>query len=332
VLDDFARALRITHYSGSYNTRTWLGFCSGLALHLDDPWTSRLLTAEVLLALAGPAALRGPARTWGLALLGTLFYKPISPVPHTYLDQPWFLIQGVSLALPVAWALTAPYLVAPLRLAAVAAVLYAAAPRRAPKYCDLTASARALRGLVLGQDPSDPPPPGCVHFFGMFAPFPWEDYRDLLAYLRTSTAPETRVANVLRALPLPTINGPAGRATPFPAAGGVIHLWNVDAGLKSAFVASLERAPDDTVVVWIPNEPRVPSDLRLPELERAIREHYRPETRFGTIEVWRRKPRAPARPAAGTPRFAFAPSAARARPPGRRRRRRPYTPGRPPSE
>ena len=291
VMDDFVRALQVARYGGSYNKTTWLVFSNELHIRYVDKWTVREVLALVLCVIAGPDWLRGPGRTWGLALLGTLLYRPISPVVgHGYLDQPWVLIRAIGLAVPLAWVLTARSLAAPLRLAAIAAVIVAVAPE-VPKYCLVARSVEALGTLARGEEP-EIPPPGCEHFFTPKHPYAWSDYRRLLAYLRTSTAPTTRVGNVLRTIPLPALNGPTGRATLFPAAGGVIHLWNVDPGLADAFVSALERA-DDAVVVWIPNEPRAPPDLKLPEIEQAIRQYYQPEACFGTIEVWRRMPALP---------------------------------------
>jgi hypothetical protein len=55
----------------------------------------------------------------------------------------------------------------------------------------------------------------------------------------------------------------------------------------SQFAAALEPAAG-SVVVWSPAEHELPSQLRLPCLTAAILRHYRPEVRFGRIEVWRR--------------------------------------------
>jgi hypothetical protein len=283
VLDDFVHALRITHYGeGSYNRATWSSFARGLEYHLHDRTTAGTLAAGVLLAILGPAARRGPSRTWSLALLGALFYKPISPFPHAYLDQPVVLVRSIALAPLVASMLAAGRLAAPLRLAGVAAAIAAGVPS-APAYCSASRSLRALRPLMRGEDPVEAPP-GCERRFsdqpGGF--YHWGDYRRLLAYIRRSTSPRTRVANLLHEFPLPTVNGPAGRLTPFPAAGGYIHLRSVDPGLEARYAEDLERAAD-SVVVWDPGFP----DPRFPLLDRAARRWYRPEARFGNIEVWR---------------------------------------------
>ena len=78
--------------------------------------------------------------------------------------------------------------------------------------------------------------------------------------------------------------GPAGRLTPFPAAGGYIHLWIVDRSLRQEYVAILEQNTD-ILVVWGPGK----ENPFFPELDRTVREWYRPVTRIGAIEVWRHR-------------------------------------------
>jgi hypothetical protein len=191
---------------------------------------------------------------------------------------------------------------APLRLAALLVVLWAVVPG-VPRYCQLRPSLRAVVELARGRDPAEAPP-GCAHMFRDVPPavplgdhpdtakaptdsYLWGDYCRLLAYLRRSTSPRTPVANVLRALPWPSINGPTGRMTPFPAAGGILHLWMVDPGMERRFADALAHSPD-AVVVWIPDEPHLLPALRLPLVDEVIRRLYRPEARIGRIEVWRR--------------------------------------------
>jgi hypothetical protein len=60
----------------------------------------------------------------------------------------------------------------------------------------------------------------------------------------------------------------------------------VDLDLDAEFAAELEQAAD-SVVVWAPADDRFPSRLSLPRLTEVIRKLYRPEARFGRIEVWR---------------------------------------------
>ena len=170
----------------------------------------------------------------------------MSPWPHAYLDQPITLIRAINLALLVAWLLKTH------RLGRLGAA-------RDPGRDALRTACRACRSIappraacrrwgrcVRGEDPVEKPP-GCGNQFGrLIGPgewYRWEDYRPLLAYIRESTPPGTRVANLLWNVPYPPVNGPAGRLTPFPAAGGYIHLWMVDPSLPRSTSRCWSRTP-----------------------------------------------------------------------------------------
>jgi hypothetical protein len=257
-----------------------------LELYFHERGTIGVLAALVLLAVAGPLALRCPARTWALALLGAYFYKPISLWPHQYLDQPIALVWAVSLAILAAWLMTTPRLMAAARLAALGLMLAYCVPG-VPRFSDPARSLQAIGPLVRGEDPAAEPP-GCVKQFASAAwpsdRYRWEDYRAVLGYLRRSTPPQVPVADLLWNVPYPPVNGPTGHLTPFPTAGGYIHLWMVDPSLIDEYVAIL-RQNKDLIVVWSPGK-RNPF---FPALDRAVSATYCPVARFGAIEVWRHK-------------------------------------------
>jgi hypothetical protein len=285
TLDELWRALTSAR-EGPYNVNTWFWFTDRLEIYFHERGTIGVLAAVVLLAVAGPAALRGPARTWALALLGAFFYKPISLWPHRYLDQPIALVWAINLALLVAWLMSTPRLMASLRLAAVAWML-ACCVTGIPRFCDPARSLQAIGPLVRGEEPVAEPP-GCLKQFAS-AQWPsdryrWEDYRAVLVYLRRSTPPQMRVANLLWNVPYPAVNGPTGHLTPFPAAGGYIHLWMVDPSLIDEYVAILTQSKD-LLVVWSPGK----KNPFFPKLDGAVRAAYRPLARFGAIEVWHHK-------------------------------------------
>ena len=286
IFDDFIQALRVTHYGGSYNRTDWPLFClrSKVLFYFDWPtawWTAAL----VLVAAAGPAGLRRPARTWVLALLGAFCYKPISPVQHEYLIQPMRLVQSVALAPLAAWLLTAPRLTPSIRLAGLALLLATAAPGW-PRYCIARGSLEALGPLARGAIP-ERAPPGCRDHFRRRDGTRdyWDDYRRLLLYLRHDVDRCRPVANLLRSLPFPAVNGPSGHLSPFPAAGGCLHLLLVDPGLEDRFAEALERTPG-TLVVWMPDDPAMMAALKCPKIEAAVRRRFRPGERFSHIAVW----------------------------------------------
>ena len=159
-----------------------------------------------------------------------------------------------------------------------------------PRYCSLSRSLEATTTLIRGEYPIRAPL-GCERYFrGRDRPnayYRWEDYRRLLAYLRETYPPRTRVANFLRTYPFPTVNGPTGHMNTFPAAGGIVHLCSVDPGMEDQYREALERTPD-SIVVWIPGEQIIDPRLKLPRLVQAIERWYHPEARFGDLEVWSR--------------------------------------------
>jgi hypothetical protein len=291
VMRDFLRVLRVAHYGGSYNKVTFIGFGRGLGMEVVAWNTAWVLAAIVSITVVAPEAMRRSGRTWALALLGVLFYKPLSPFGHVYLNHPRILVGSIAVAVVVGWLLSTPRLSPMSRLLAVVAVLIAGTPG-VPLYCSVTKSVQSLGPLARGEDPVDVPL-GCKPYFsrsfGREAPYRWADYRQVLAYLRRTTQPETLVANVLNVFPYPPLNGPAGRLSPFPAAGGILYLPWVNPGLEAEFAATLDRSPD-SVVVWIPSDPGVDPKFRFGRIMEVVRGQYQPEVRFGAIEVWRRKP------------------------------------------
>ena len=303
ALDDFLIRLQIAGYGGEYNHVTWSSFVSGLSYELGNPLTLAMLVAGALLSRTGSETVRRSACTWSVALVGALLYKPISPVPHAYLDHARTLICSISLAPVMAGLLTMPRLLSSLRLAGVLVLVVAAGPLY-PEYCSVTRSVRAFEALVKGATPIDPPA-GCERQFRGPArprgPYRWEDYRALLAHLRAAVPTQTHIANFLRAHPYPTVNGPTGHLSTFPAAGGLMHLWSVDPGVEDQYAEALAHTRE-SVVVWVPDETAVNPRLRLPGLARTIRRHYSPEARFGNLEVWRHKSSSQSQPPKSGPR------------------------------
>lgn len=154
-----------------------------------------------------------------------------------------------------------------------------------PWMCDLPASARAVPVLARGAMPQAPPR-GCVHVYSN--PNLWNDYCAVLGYLRQATGERTFVANVLNRYPYESINGPAGRLSPFRAEAGICWLSWIKVDLDAEFAQALLDSTD-TVVVWEPRQQLVDPVMRLERVVAVIREYFESEARFGDIEVWRRK-------------------------------------------
>jgi hypothetical protein len=153
-----------------------------------------------------------------------------------------------------------------------------------PRFANPRRSVQALGWLQRGEL-SEEAPLGYTHHpeVPSSAPYAWDDYRPLIAYLRHETPPETRVANLLRWYP--AVTGPAGRLPALPAESSA---WFLVVRPEDAprFAEALARAEPGTRVVWLPGEERPD---RLAALEPVIRAHYEPDRTFGAIAVWRRK-------------------------------------------
>jgi hypothetical protein len=292
LLGDFARALRVTHYGGPYNHVSIKSFLFWLYLGLTQWRVVGLLAAFGLLA-AISVLYRRPAITWILVLLGAVVYKPLSPIAHSYLDQPLELVWPTGVAFCLGWALALEGMYPAARLVLAVAVIAGGVCSQRPSFFRPRASVRVLGAWVQGRAPGIVPPGSEAMLTSRLrasgVSYSWEDYQGVLDYLRRKTTPGTRVANFLRANPYPTVNGPVGRLTPFPSAAGVLWLLWVKPDDEAVYRRALERT-GDTVVVWVPDEKGVGAGLELPDIQQQIRRLYYPEARFGAIEVWRRLP------------------------------------------
>ncbi|MDG3007882.1 hypothetical protein [Paludisphaera mucosa] len=294
VLDDLVRGLRVVSYGGPYSTFTPARAIELLGEELGRPTTAALLASLTALSVRGP--LKNLARVWLTAVVGVLAYRPLSPVAHEYLKTPLTLVEAIAWALPVAWCIRAVESSGVgrrtfLGLLAVLLLLYESVPTREPYNCSFPASLDAIRAAVRSGWP-DVPPGAWVWFSPTRAPnYPWDDYQRLLQHLREKTGPDTIVANVLKQMPLPPVNGPAGRRSPFRVEAGITWMWMIREDLDEQFARELRQAGEDSVVVWVPSEADDQTRLPLRRLTQVIRDEYKADARFGPIEVWRRRAR-----------------------------------------
>lgn len=288
IADDLVRGLRTAAIGNAYNRADASTMTRVFVDQLAQPATVIVLglLAAMVVTTRGPSRRR--AATWLVAVVGALLYRVPHPVQHAYLAHPLALTEAVALALPIAWVVQMARVPSPLRAIAVL-MLVAEASVGMPAFCNLDASIKAIGSIARGETLPRWSPPGSDAWFdprrGRW--YSWEDYRDVVAYLRRTTAPDTTIANVLKEPPFPAINGPVGRISPFRAESGVCWMWLVHIDLEPEFVQALEREAD-CVVVWSPGEHTLLSQLRLDRLAELIRRDFRPEARFGRIEVWRR--------------------------------------------
>ena len=261
-----------------------LAFSSRAALASRLPGWRLLATLLALIPLA--ASERGrTARPWVVALGMVLLYAPLHPKPHAYLVLPSRLTWAVSFAALAGLVFDRLQGRPKAATLAFAAFLIAAVPG-VPAFCLPGESFEVLTGRNSARVPAT----ARAHFAPEDgrSPYRWEDYRAAIAYLRANTGPETRVANMLRNVPFPAVNGVTGRISPFPAESGIIWLWSVDPDMEGEFVTALDRSPGDTVAVGSPSEKRFADRLRMKELRDAIDRGFHFEAGFGAIQVWRK--------------------------------------------
>ncbi len=284
LFGDFLDSLRLVRYGSAYNKVGPASIARAWVLQAAS-WKWWVVPAAIALigSRAGPAR-RAAALPWLLALAGASWYKPVSPVAHTYLDIPLMVAWSATLAVLAGRILGAEGVSPAFRLAGVVGLLGMGTTTLRPEFSIVGPNLRAPAVLRSGDLPEEAPPGYRKGTVGTSAFYPWKDYRDTLVYLKGHTGPTTRVANVL--LGDPAIVSAVDRPSAFPAEA-ITWLRIGRPSDEADFAARLEAA-DDSVVVWIPDEVGLDPRFRIDLLKDAIRRLYRFEARFGRIEVWRR--------------------------------------------
>jgi hypothetical protein len=286
VLGDFVEGVRLASYGSQYSRVTPVSFLKSWVLQAAA-WRWWVVPA-VTLALAAPfrsPAVR-PARVWLVALAGVSLYKPLSPVAHSYLNIPLMLVWSVAVAAMVGVWLDRSETRPEVRLAGVLLALGLGAVAIRPEFCAVGPTVRALQAARAGTRTEECPPGYHRGSVPTSMAYPWDDYRAMLDYLKRSTSPRTRVANVLKCDP--AVTAMVDRPSAFPTES-IAWLRMVRPSDEARFAEALE-AQTDAVVVWIPDEDGPDKLQKLERLTPVIRRHFRPEARFGSIEVWRRVP------------------------------------------
>jgi hypothetical protein len=275
ILDDFGRAFRQTLPGGPYikmpRAPGWFGKFDSL-LGMYRVWGVAALVALLGRAL-GPAA-RRTALPWIVGLGMTYVSILAVPIYHHYHRIPVMLFWAFNVALLAGTILEAR--VAPsLRLAAIGAVVLMGLPQK-PEFCQYFFMRVGMKGTAFDYQPAcyrrDPN--------SLAAYYPWADYKATLDYLRRATGPGTRVANALL-LGVPAVAYPTARGTVFPASSlEYLYNFNRDEDWK-AYAEALDRAPADSVAVWVPAEEASPYYPKFRMLADAIRRNYAFERKFG---------------------------------------------------
>lgn len=284
VLDDFVEGVRLASYGSKYSRVTPVSFLKAWVLQAAE-WRWWVVPGAIAL-LGGPYRTRAPrlARVWLVALAGVSLYKPLSPVAHSYLDIPLTLVWTVAVAAMVGVWLERRDLRPDVRLAGALLALGLGTVAIRPEFCAIGPTVRAIQAFVKGTRPDECPPGYRRSSVPTSMAYPWEDYRATLDYLRDHTSPQTRVANVLKCDP--AVTGMVDRPSAFPTES-IAWIRIVRREDEQKLTASL-ASHRDAVVVWIPGEDGPDKLQTLAQLTPVIRRDFRPEARFGRIEVWRR--------------------------------------------
>ena len=280
IFGDFLRSLKVVAYGGGYNQVGLVSILKSWVLQgAEWRWWVAPLASVLLMSRANSRAIVIP---WLIMLAGVSLYKPISPVPHSYLLIPLTLVWSVNVGLLVALVLERVEDPPEIRLAVTLLALGLGATTFHPEFCAVGPSYRACRGLFRGATASETPPGyrrGSVATTGYY---PWRDYRALLDYLR-ETKPTTPIANMLKGDP--AITAMVDRPSAFPAES-VAWLRMVRRSDMPRFAEALEHS-NDALVVWIPGEVGPYPAFRLDVIEEVVRRKFQFDRRFGSIEVWR---------------------------------------------
>ena len=173
-----------------------------------------------------------------------------------------------------------------------------------PSKCDAIAGLRGISDLARGGIP-ERAPIGCDPWYqrpGNPFPkgdYPWKDYRDVILYIKTHSRSHERVADLLRRMPFPPLNGVAGRLDVFPVESGIAWLWMRpnDVHMEEFLAKTLEDTPD-SLVVREPDGAGIDPRMALKKIGPVVRKRYEVVARFGRLEVLRRRPRG--QPESGT--------------------------------
>ncbi len=246
------------------------------------------VTALIVLLWDGTA---GPNRrqAWVVlaAIAGVLFYSAISPIRNAYHAIPQVAVAALGVTILVTQLLRFGGRQTRLTVAAVTlAFLFFGASAKPLSFKALKPGtetyglATAWRVLRSGEMPPSTP-------LGYFSDYPWRDHRALMDYLRQHTTSDTRVANLL-VEHTSAVTSEIPRLTQLPVDANCLGMYHIPA-LVARDTAALENSTGPCVVVWDPTSltARAAEFSRLFETVRGL---FQFEARFGSFEVWRRRP------------------------------------------
>jgi len=249
-----------------------------------------LLAATALIVLLWDRTGGEPRRkAWVVfaALVGVSFYAAISPTRVVYYAIPQVAAASLGVTYLVTQVLR--YGGRPTRLTVAAIALsflfFGAstkplsfkALRPGTETYGLMTAVHVLRAGDLA--PSTP--------LGYFSPYPWTDHRALMEYLQGHTTPQTLVANLL-VEHTSAVTSEIPRLTALPVDSNCLGMYRIPS-LVARDTAALETTTGECVVLWDPTC-LLGRSTEFSRLFETVRRLFQFETRFGSLEVWRRRP------------------------------------------
>ena len=221
------------------------------------------------------------------ALLGVLFYSAISPIRNAYHAIPQVAVAALGVTYFVTQILRFGGQQSRLTVAALALTfLFFGASAKPLSFTALRPGKEtyglltALRVLRSGEmAPSTP--------LGYFSDYPWTDHRALMEYLRHHTTSDTRVANLL-VEHTSAVTSEIPRLTQLPVDSNCLGMYHIPS-LVARDTTALENSTSPCVVLWDPTSTMARS-AEFAQLIANVRRLFEFEARFGSIEVWRRRP------------------------------------------
>ena len=246
------------------------------------------VTALIVLLWNGTAgANRRHAWVVLAAVAGVLFYAAISPIRNAYHAIPQVAVAALGVTYLVTQLLRFGGQQTRLTVAAVALTfLFFGASAKPLSFKVLRPGTEtyglptALRVLRNGEMPPSTP-------LGYFSDYPWRDHRALMGYLRQHTTSDTRVANLL-VEHTSAVTSEIPRLTQLPVDSNCLGMYHIPS-LVARDATALENSTDPCVVLWDPTSLTVRT-TEFSRLFETVRRLFRFETRFGSLEVWRRRP------------------------------------------
>ncbi len=154
---------------------------------------------------------------------------------------------------------------------------------------------RAFRPSPTLSQPGPPEhaPPGVLGHFAPLdgrSPYRWSDYRLALQYSSADDDARNVPGEPAPQRPLPRLQRAARSdlAVAGRVRGDLALVGRAGDGAGASPAPSTE-APSGTVAVWDPENTTFDARLRLDRIAPVLRRSYRPEARFGTIEIWRKR-------------------------------------------